>query len=126
MTGAAAVFEQRGITPVLISADRPAGAALAQKSYEIPFPVLSDPSLAAHEAFGVVFTLDPPTRERYRDYGIALEDWSGEDHGSYAVASVFLVDGEGVVRWSHSSLDYKTRPSIAQLLEVLDVWAAQR
>lgn len=124
MTEAAEQFAARGVTPVLISVDRPAGAALAQKSYDIPFPVLSDPGLAAHEAFRVVFQLDAQTREKYRGYGLVLEDWSGRDDGKYAVASVFLVDGQGRVIWSHASKDYATRPSVAQLLEVIDAHRA--
>ncbi len=125
MTVAADEFAGRGVTPVLISVDRPEAASLAQKSYEIPFPVISDPDLAAHRAFNVVFRLDAETREKYKTYGIVLDEWSGRDHGSFAVASAFLVDASGQVLWSHASTDYKTRPSIAQLLQVLDEHAEQ-
>lgn len=118
MSEAAQRFQRQGVTPVLISADRPEGAALAQTGYEIPFPVLSDPDLSAHRAFNVVLTVDESTQQKYRGFGIVLEDWSGRDHGSIAVASAFIVDRNGRILWSHSALDYKTRPSVDQLIAV--------
>ncbi len=117
-------FETREILPVLISVDEADAASLAQATYEIPFPVLSDPDLHAHEAFGVVMDVDAETVLRYEEYGIDLEAWSGRDHHKIAVASAFLVDEDGIVRWAHSSRDYRTRPSPQQLLDAADaiVW----
>lgn len=120
LTEAYPEFEQRGVLPVLISVDETDAAALAQRSYEIPFPVLSDPDLEAHEAFDVVMSVDAETVEQYKNYGIDLEAWSKRDHHKIAVSSAFIVDGGGVVRWAHTSPDYKTRPSPEQLLAALD------
>jgi peroxiredoxin len=113
-------FESREVLPVLISVDKTDGAALAQRTYEIPFPVLSDTTLAAHEAFDVVLDLDEETVEKYLGYGIDLNAWSGRSDGKIAVSSAFLVNIEGTVVWAHTDTDYRTRPSVAQLLEVID------
>ncbi|BFM12219.1 peroxiredoxin-like family protein [Simiduia litorea] len=113
-------FKQRKVLPVLISADKIDAAALAQSRYEIPFPVLSDPDLVAHKDFRVVMSLTPELYETYKGYGIDVEQWSGRDHHQFAVASAFLVDAQGKVKWAHASLDYKQRPSVAQLLDAID------
>ncbi|WP_160154271.1 peroxiredoxin-like family protein [Microbulbifer sp. ALW1] len=113
-------FEKRGVTPVLISADKPDASALAKATYEIPFPVLSDPDLKAHEAFDVVVQIDDATAEKYKGYGIDLEAWSGRGHHKIAAPGIFLLDKTGTVQWAHVSKDYKTRPCVAQLLAVLD------
>jgi peroxiredoxin len=113
-------FEKRNITPVLISVDKTDGAALAQRTYEIPFPVLSDPELVAHHAFEVVRDVDDATFEKYKQYGIDLEAWSGGNHHKIAVTAAYIVDKNSVVKWAHTSLDYKTRPSVEQLLGVID------
>ena len=105
-------FKQRDVLPVLISADKPDGAAIAQRGYEIPFPVLSDPKLKAHEVFKVTMQVPAELIPKYREYGIDLEAWSGESHHKIAVSSVFLIGEDGIVRWSHSSQDYKKRPSV--------------
>lgn len=120
LTEAYPAFSERGVLPVLISVDKPHAAALAQRTYEIPFPVLSDPELAAHTSFDVIMTVDDATVEQYKGYGIDLEAWSSQDHHKIAVSSAFIVDSDGVVQWAHTSMDYKTRPSVEQLLEMID------
>ena len=113
-------FKKRNVLPVLISADKPDGAALAAATYEIPFPVLSDPELVAHKVFNVTMKLDDKLIPMYKQYGIDLEEWSGKDHHQFAVSSVFIVNSQGKVLWAHSAKDYKTRPSTSQLLNVID------
>lgn len=113
-------FRKRNITPILISVDKTDAATLSQRSYEIPFPVLSDPDLKAHTAFNVIMDVDDATYERYKSYGIDLEQWSGKNHHKIAVSSAYIIGSDGLVKWVHTSLDYKTRPSIAQFLAVLD------
>ncbi len=120
LTEAYPEFEKRNVTPVLISVDETDGASLAQKTYDIPFPVLSDSDLLAHNAFNVIMAVDEKTTALYKKMGIDLEKWSQRDHHSIAVSSAFLVDKNGIVLWAHTSKDYKTRPSPAQLLDVID------
>ena len=120
LTEARPAFKQREVVPVLISVDKPDAAAMAMRTYEIPFPVLSDPDLVVHDLFKVTMQLDDKLIPKYREYGINVEDWSGRTHHKFAVASVFLINQAGVVVWSHSALDYKTRPSVEQLLRVID------
>ncbi|OUR91184.1 alkyl hydroperoxide reductase [Gammaproteobacteria bacterium 42_54_T18] len=116
-------FKRRGVTPVLISADSIDGAALASTTYKIPFPVLSDTNLTAHNAFDVTLDVDAETYKLYQSYGIELEAWSGKGHHKIAVSSAFLVDSEGIVQWAHTSKDYQTRPTAKQLLSVIDAIA---
>ena len=113
-------FQQRNVTPVLISVDNTDGAMLIKEAYEIPFPVLSDSNLAAHESFKTVIELDNSKYEKYKKFGVDLEAWSGLEHHKMAAPGIFLVNGEGQVLWSHVALDFKTRPNVEQLLSVID------
>ena len=109
-----------GVQPVLISVDAPDKTAALSRQYEIPFPVLSDPDLLAHRQFNVLLELDQNTLKKYRDYGIDLSAWSGRQHNTIAVASVFVIDQQGRVLASHATADYAERPSIEQLLTLID------
>ena len=120
LTEAYPEFKKRGVFPVLISVDEIDGAALASRTYDIPFAVLSDPKLSAHTAFDVVMDVDAETYKQYQGYGIDLEKWSGQNHHKIAVSSAFIVDNTGTVKWAHTTMDYKTRPSPEQLLKVID------
>jgi peroxiredoxin len=113
-------FQQRNVTPVLISVDRTEGSTLLKQSYDIPFPVLSDPDLAAHEAFNAVIDMGEAGYEKYKNFGIDLETWSGQDHHKIAAPAIYLVAKDGKILWSHVAVDFKTRPDIDQLLSVID------
>jgi len=115
---AARRFQAKGVRLVAISVDRPDAAATTQAAWEIPFPVLSDSDLTAHEAFRVVFEVDEATRETYRGWGIDLKAASGRSDGRIAVPAMFLVQG-GAVTWSHADPAYKVRPTPDQVLDAL-------
>ena len=111
-----AAFAEAGIQVVGISVDRPESGVAMKGAYQLTYPVLSDPDLAAHKAFNVAFTPDAETLEAYKGYGIDLQAWSGRDHNTIAVPGIFLVDGTSTVRWAHADLDYKVRPSATAVL----------
>jgi peroxiredoxin len=112
-------FEAAGLLPVLVSVDKPDAAAMLNSKYEIPFPVLSDPAMKALKAYNVVFNMSPAQFNQYKEnFGIDVEDWSGEEHHSYAVASAFIIDRSGEIIWSHVQTDYTKRPSSKQFLDV--------
>lgn len=113
-------FRRRGVTPVAISVDKVEEAAKAGARYEIPFPVLSDPDLAAHQAFRVVHRADDAEVERLRGFGTDVEKASGRIHHDFAIPSLFLIDRAGRVRWAHADPDYKTRPRVAHILAAID------
>lgn len=108
-----------GVQPVLLSVDAPDKSSMVEAQYDIPFPVLSDQELAAHKAFNVVLTLDKKTLLLYRGFGLVPSEWSGRDHNAIAVASAFIVDTDGKVLMSHAPEDYKTRPSVDQLIQLI-------
>lgn len=120
MTEAAGQFEDRGVTPVAISVDRQEAAADTAAGYEIPFPVLSDPDLEVHQAFEVIYEAGSEEVEQLAEMGLDIEEASGRDHNSFAIPSVFLIDAEGTVQWAHANPDYQIRPSVEQLLAVID------
>ena len=123
LTEAYPEFQERGITPAVISVDVSEEGTRTRASWEIPFPVLSDSGLDAHRAYHVVNEVDDATVERLRGMGMDLEAHSGGDHHTVAVPAIFLIDREGVVRWAHADHDYRTRPSVEQILGAIPALA---
>ena len=113
-------FQKRGVTPVMISVDRASEAAKTRATYQIPFPVLSDPDLVAHKAFKVLQPIEAEKVAKMKERGMDLEASSGKTHHTVAVPAIFIIDKNGRVRWAHADRDHKTRPKTAQLLSVLD------
>lgn len=113
-------LQRRGVTPVAISVDRVDEASKTRATYDIPFPVLADPDLRAHTAFGVVHRADDAEVERLKSFGLDIERASGKTHHAFAVPAIFIVDQARVVRWAHADADYKVRPTTEQLLAAID------
>lgn len=122
MADAAKHFAARGITPVMVSVDELDGAAMAQATYKIPFPVISDPDLSLVEAFNVANQLTTAGYSRLQGFGLDIERWSDREHHILPHPSAFLVDKTGTVVWGHVATDYKVRPSVTQLLNVVLDW----
>ncbi|MGH8132950.1 MAG: peroxiredoxin-like family protein [Steroidobacteraceae bacterium] len=111
-------FDKRGVGLVAISVDQPSQEAKTQAKHRIPFPMLSDSKLLAHKAFNVVHVPGEAEQRALTGYGVDLTAYSGESHKSFAVPSIFLIDRAGIVRFAHIDQDYRTRPSIPQMLAV--------
>jgi peroxiredoxin len=122
---AKAEFDKRGVKLVAISVDKPSEEAKMQAKDGVPFPMLSDPKLVALKGFKVVHVADEEQIKKMTGFGIDLTSYSGETHKSFAVPAVYLVDKTGVVRFAHVDEDYKTRPSVKQLLGVADKLGAK-
>jgi peroxiredoxin len=120
LTKAFPQFKQKGVTPIAISVDKVDEAARTGATYEIPFPVLSDPDLHAHEAFRVIHEASPEEVSRLKGFGIDIERSSGRAHHRFAVPAYFLIDSQGVIRWAHADPEYKVRPTVPQLLSAID------
>lgn len=108
------------MTPVGISVDELEGAKTTLQTYEVPFPLWSDPDLKAHEAFKVVLEVPPAGVEKLQGYGISLERWSKRKHHKIAIPSIFILDRQRKVLWAHADQNHRRRPKLEQLLAVID------
>ena len=117
---ARAEFERRGVKLVAISVDVPGESARTQAKLGVPFPMLSDPKLTAQGAFKIVHQTSPQERAKLASYGVDLGARSGESHGNFATPAIFYVDRAGIIQFVHVDEDYKTRPSVAQMLAIAD------
>lgn len=61
------------------------------------------------QAFGVAYTLDDPTMQQLKKYGIDVEEASGEKHHRLPVPAVFLVSTDGLIRFQYVNPDYRVR-----------------
>ena len=106
-----------GYQVLAISPDRPEELAKTLDKQHLTYQLLSDSDVALARAFGLVFRVDDPTLEKYRGFGIDLEQSSGRDHHMLPVPAVYIVDTTGIIRFAHWDPDYKKRLAPEALLK---------
>lgn len=122
--GALGAVESRlidlGYQVIAISADRPEKAGESAEEHDFKYRLLSDSKMDAARAFGIAFKVDDKTIEQYHEYGIDLEDASGETHYLLPVPAVFIAGTDGVIRYAYSNPDYTIRLEPEGLLEAAE------
>lgn len=107
-----------GYRIIAVSPDRPAKLRELQEEFpDANYTYLSDNEARAAEAFGLAFTVDAETREKYRDYGIDLEKASGHDHYKLPIPAAYLIGTDGRILYAHANEDYKVRVDAQSLLK---------
>ena len=104
-----------------ISPDRPEKLRDSIAKHKLGFRLLSDPRMVGARAFGVAYSLDEPTMGQLRQYGIDVEEASGEKHHQLPVPAVFLVSAYGLIRLQYVNPDYKVRLDSDLLLSVAEI-----
>lgn len=107
-----------GFQILALSPESPAALAAAGKA-DLGFRLLSDRAMQAADAFGVAFLVDPPTREKYAGYGIALAPIPGDPDPAarwLPVPAVFVLRADGTIAYAHHDPDYRVRLAPADLL----------
>ncbi|MEL7022534.1 MAG: peroxiredoxin-like family protein [Pseudomonadota bacterium] len=101
-------LKESGVDVLFLSADSPERLYSSLEDETLDYTLLSDASMSASRAFGVAFQVDDETVERYKGFGIDLEEASGFDHHILPVPAVYLIE-DGKVAFMHADSDYKKR-----------------
>jgi peroxiredoxin len=115
-----AAFRARGISVLVITADRPPEADKTRATFDTPFPILSDSDLVLHDLYRVGHLAEAKELKSLALAGADIEAMSNRQHHRFAVPSLFLVGKKGLILWSHASEDERTRPKVSQILAALD------
>jgi len=104
-------FQKRNTEIIAISTDTPEGARKTQEKTHAPFPILIDENNKVIQLYKVVVE-----KRELKDI-VAL--MHRKKAGAYAMPSVFIIDTDGVVRYSYIGKSYTDRPSNEDLLSRL-------
>lgn len=73
--------------------------------------------MSASKAFGLAFRVPAETVERYKGFGVDLEQRSGQEHHLLPVPAVFVLDEDGIVQFHYVNPDYRVRIPAKLVLE---------
>jgi peroxiredoxin len=110
-----------GIQLIGIAPDHPEKLRESIEKHKLGFRLLSDAQMVAAQAFGVAYGLDERTLQQLKQYGIDVEEASGEKHHQLPVPAVFLVGTDGLIRFQYVNPDYKVRLEPELLLSAAEI-----
>lgn len=94
-------FRRRGIRVFGVVVDPVETNAQLAHDAGLDFPILSDPDLGTIDAYG-------------------LRHSEGHDGEDIALSASILIDGDGIVRWSHVTPNFRVRPLPTEILAAAD------
>jgi peroxiredoxin len=92
-----------------ISIDKPELLYQSLEQPDIAYRLLSDSKLDATRAFGLAFQMPDEMVERYLEYGVDLEEVSGESHHVLPAPSTYIIGTDGVIQFQYTNPDYHVR-----------------
>ena len=115
-------LEQRGMDVYFLSADSPANlaSALHGDAEGLNYTLLSDARLGAAQAFGLAFRVSDNYYRQAKEYGLDLEEASGETHHALPIPAAYVIGAEGTIRFGHTNPDYTQRLSADELRAGVD------
>jgi len=107
-------YQMIGITP-----DQSSKLAETQTRAESEIPVYSDSNMETIQGFGLDWKVGKELFEKYKTkYKLDLEEWSGTDHHSLPVPSIYIVENQ-TVQFQYVNPNFKIRLKPETLLAVL-------
>jgi peroxiredoxin len=119
-----AALSTRGASLVAVSPQTPDNSMTTAEKNTLAYPVLSDSSLVAAEAFRIAFTLPPDLVELYTTFGNDLPTLNGNGKWVLPLPATYVVDTDGRVVFAHVNADYRERAEPADVLSVVAKIAA--
>jgi peroxiredoxin len=108
-----------GASLVAVSPQTPDNSLSTAEKNELAFPVLSDSSLTASDAFGITFTLPPELVELYGRVGNELPVVNGNGQWALPLPATFVVSRDGRIVFAHVEADYRERAEPADVLRAV-------
>ncbi len=109
--------ENKGITLIAISPEKPDVTTDKLRVEELPFHVLSDADNKLASALGITFHLPMNLHQLYLGLGIDVVASQGNDKLVLPVPATYIVDAQGVIKQAWIDTDYTVRAEPAEVVE---------
>ncbi|WP_329242762.1 peroxiredoxin-like family protein [Streptomyces canus] len=110
----------RGARLVAVSPQIPDESLTLREKHDLAFDVLSDIGSDTAKQYGLAFDLPDDLAGVYDKLGFDLQRVNGGHPRTLPLPATYVIDRDGVIRWSFVDTDYTTRAEPADILDALD------
>ncbi len=93
--------------------------SIPKKKHNLTFRVIGDKQNRVASQFGLVFRLPDDLRELYRNFGLDLERFNGDDSWTLPMPGRFILNQKGIILSTHVDPDYTKRPEPSDIINIL-------
>jgi len=112
-------IKAQGASLVVISPQLEKYSKLMVEKLNLTVPLLRDEDNQLASQFGLTFKLPDDVAELYRQFGIDLVRYNGNDLWSLPMPARFVLDQKGNVVSAEANPDYTHRPEPSEIVDVL-------
>jgi len=117
-------FAAAGAQLVAISPELPDHSLSVTEKHELDYPVLSDVGNKVAREYGLVFELAEALRPIYLSFGLDIPASNGDDSYELPLPATYVIDTQGVVRYTFADADYTKRAEPSEVLAAVQGLAA--
>ncbi|WP_030935791.1 peroxiredoxin-like family protein [Streptomyces sp. NRRL S-646] len=110
----------RGARLVAVSPQIPDESLTLTEKHDLAFDVLSDIGSDTAKQYGLAFDLPDDLAAVYAKLGFDLQRVNDGHPRTLPLPATYVIDRDGVIRWSFVDTDYTTRAEPADILAALD------
>lgn len=112
-------IESFGAKLIAISPQTPDNSLLTSEKHGLKFSVLSDVGNKVAREYGLVFTLSEELRPVYKQFGIELPAYNGDQTFELPLPATFVINQTGTVRYAFVNVDYTQRAEPSDIINAL-------
>jgi len=109
-----------GAQLVAISPNLPDKSLSSIQKDALSFQVLSDLQNKVARQFGLVYTLDAQLQPLYKQMGIDLPEFNGDESYELPLPATYVVDSDGIIKLAFADVDYTKRLEPDKVIDMLN------
>ncbi len=111
-------FKDLGASLVALTPELPDQSLSTLEKHQLEFAVLNDIGNQVAKTFGVVFKLNPEIAKMYQE-SFGLHEVNGDTSQELPLASTYIIDQEGIIRYAFLHEDYRVRAEPSEIIKTL-------
>ena len=98
-----------GYQIIAVSADSPEYLQQSKEKHRPNYLLLSDNSMQGAKALGIAWQVTEQTYEKFKGFGVNLEQASGQTHHLLPVPTAYIIDTDAVIKFAYTNPDHRIR-----------------
>ncbi len=114
------LIKEKGATLIAVTPEQPESIKKTIENTKAEFSIISDEQLKIMKSYEVDFELSEVNIKRYKNGGIDINEINGKNGAFLPIPAVYIINKESSIIYRFFNSDYKKRPTVAEILTVLE------